>query len=331
LKSDRGHLVRLSAEREIVFKSDSSEGIKRTPPAGGQDVRAPRVTAGHNQESADNLMNHEPSIADRLSIRSRPNGVPLMHQHWGKLLFMHWPIDAELLRPLIPSQLSIDTFDGSAWIGEIPFTMWGIRASFLPPVPGASAFHELNVRTYVHCNCVPGVWFFSLDAANSLAVWGARTFYHLPYFNADMSLTEHDTTIEYSSRRTDKLTYGEFFAAEAGEISGAANAEQFRESPRAGLNASWTIGEPLPQSSPGSIEFFLTERYCLYSYYRIQLYRSRIFHEPWPLRRARLNSRQSTMIQSLGIAEPKEQPLLHYAEAIAVDIWPLKRVSEARP
>ena len=249
-----------------------------------------------------------------------------MHQNWGKLLFMHWRIDAELLRPLIPSQLSIDTFDGSAWIGEIPFTMWGIRASFLPPIPGASAFHELNVRTYVHLNGVPGVWFFSLDAANRLAVWGARTFYHLPYFNADMSLTQQGNTIQYSSKRTDSLTYGEFFAAEAGEISGVANAERFRSLPRAELNANWTIGEPLPQSSPGSIEFFLTERYCLYSLHRRRIYRSRIFHEPWPLRTATLNSRQSTMIESLSIAAPQENPLLHYAEAIAVDIWPLKKV-----
>jgi hypothetical protein len=254
-----------------------------------------------------------------------------MHQNWGKLLFMHWAIDAKLLRPLIPSQLSIDTFDGSAWIGEIPFTMWGIRASFLPPIPGTSAFHELNVRTYVHFNGVPGVWFLSLDAANSLAVCGARTFYHLPYFNADMNLTQQGNTIDYSSRRTDALTYGEFFAAEAAAIPGVANAERFQKFPRAELNASWTIGEPLPQSSPGSIEFFLTERYCLYSLHRRRIYRSRIFHEPWPLRQATLNTRQSTMIESLGIAAPQENPLLHYAEAIAVDIWPLRRVSEARP
>ena len=265
-------------------------------------------------------------MVDRLSIRARPDGLPLMHQHWGQLLFMHWPIDAELLRPLIPSQLSIDTFDGSAWIGEIPFTMWGIRASFLPPIPGASAFHELNVRTYVHWNGVPGVWFFSLDAANSLAVWGARTFYHLPYFNAEMSLTQKGNTIDYSSRRKDSLTYGEFFAAEADEIFGVAKAERLRNLPRAELNASWTIGEPLAQSSPSSIEFFLTERYCLYSVHRRRLYRSRIFHEPWPLRQAILNAHQSTMIESLGIAAPRENPWLHCAEAIAVDIWPLKRV-----
>jgi len=117
---------------------------------------------------------HESPTIDRLSIRQRPRGVPLMHQNWGKLLFMHWPIDAEVLRPLIPAQLSIDTFDGQAWIGVVPFTMWGIRASFMPPIPGTSAFHELNVRTYVHHKGEPGVWFFSLDAANALGLGRAR-------------------------------------------------------------------------------------------------------------------------------------------------------------
>ena len=227
-----------------------------------------------------------------------------MHQNWGKLLFMHWTIDAELLRPLIPEQLSIDTFDGKAWIGIVPFTMWGIRASFLPPIPGTSAFHELNVRTYVHFNGVPGVWFFSLDAVNNLAVWGARTFYCLPYFDAEMSLRQEAKTINYASKRIDK-----------------------RGAP-AEFQASWIIGEHLKQSTPGSLEFFLTERYCLYSFHRSQLYRSRIFHPPWLLRGATLGEAggyQSTMLEALGIAQPPGEPLLHYAESIGVDIWPLRK------
>jgi uncharacterized protein YqjF (DUF2071 family) len=215
---------------------------------------------------------------------------------------MHWSIDAAALRPLIPAQLSIDTFAGNAWIGVVPFTMWGIRASLLPPIPGTSAFHELNVRTYVHFKGVPGVWFFSLDAASRLAVWGARTFYHLPYFNAEMSLRQEGNAIEYHSQRSDD-----------------------RGAPSE-LNAAWTIGEPLARARPGSLEFFLTERYCLYAHHREQLYRSRIFHQPWPLQSAALGSYQSTMIESLGIDEPKGEPLLHYAESIAVDIWPLKKV-----
>ncbi len=226
-----------------------------------------------------------------------------MHQSWGKLLFMHWAVETQTLRPLIPSPLSIDTFDGKAWIGVVPFTMWGIRASFLPPLPGTSAFQELNVRTYVHYEGVPGVWFFSLDAANSLAVLGARTFYHLPYFNARMSLAQKGNAIDYSSTRVDN-----------------------RGAP-ANFQATWQIGESLPQSKPGSLEFFLTERYGLYAFHRRQIYQSKIFHAPWPLQSATVDSLQSTMIESLGLPQPDEQPLLHYAESIAVDIWPLKKCS----
>ena len=236
---------------------------------------------------------------DRLSIRRRPSGLPLMHQHWGKLLFLHWRIEEELLRPLIPATLEIDTFDGSAWIAVTPFTMWGIRASFLPPIPGASALHEVNVRTYVHLDGVPGVWFFSLDAANALAVWGARNFYHLPYFQAEMSLEQKGKVIEYSSKRMN--------------------------SP-AEFHATWVIGNSLPQSQPGTLQFFLTERYCLYTSHRGQLYRARIFHPPWSLESAKLSSLQSTMIEPAGLPPPDGDPLLHYSEEIGVDIWPLKKV-----
>jgi uncharacterized protein YqjF (DUF2071 family) len=239
---------------------------------------------------------------DRLSIRQRPEGRPIMHQTWGKLLFIHWPIDAALLRPLIPKQLELDTFDGSAWLGVIPFTMWGIRAAFLPPIPGTSAFHELNVRTYVHFNGVPGVWFFSLDAASRLAVWGARKFYHLPYFLAHMSLDQIGATISYSSHRRDD------------------------HGPPAELQARWSIGEPLPTSIPGSLEFFLTERYCLYSEHHNGVFRARIHHQPWPLRNATLSSLYSTMIESLGVPTPSGNPHLGYAEKLSVEIWPLKKI-----
>lgn len=239
---------------------------------------------------------------------------------------MHWRVSEQELRPLIPAQLSLDTFDGDAWIGVVPFTMWGIRASFLPPIPGTSAFHELNVRTYVHFNGVPGVWFFSLDAAHRLAVWGARTFYHLPYFNAEMKLSQSGDRIDYSSVRRDEMTYGKFFATDGSGFVADFESERFKSLPPAQYSGSWNIGEPLAKAEPGSVEFFLTERYCLYSYHRGQIYQSRIFHEPWPLRGATMNSYTSTMIESLGVVTGGDQPLLHYAESIAVDIWPLRRM-----
>lgn len=238
---------------------------------------------------------------DRLAIRERPQGRPLTRQTWGKLLFIHWRIDAKLLRPLIPEALEIDTFDGSAWIAIAPFTMWDIRAfpPYIPAIPGLNSAHELNVRTYVHYDRVPGVWFFSLDCNSRAAVLGARTFFHLPYYNAEIELRQDGQTIDYSLTRTDD--------------------------PPANFAATWKIGESLPESHPSSIEFFLTERYCLYSEGSGQLYRARIAHQPWPLQTARLSSFNSSMIESHGLPTPEGDPLLHYCEELDVDIWSLEK------
>lgn len=240
---------------------------------------------------------------DRLSIRRRPPGLPLMRQWWGKLLFMHWPVPVSALRPLVPPQLSIDTFDGQAWVGVVPFTMWGVRPYFGPPVPGLSCFLELNVRTYVHYDGVPGVWFFSLDINSAAATWAAREFFHLPYYNARTGMKEGGRTVSYSSRRISR--------------DGAA----------AEFDAAWSHGARLAQSEPGSLEFFLTERYCLYTSHREQLYRCRIFHPPWPLRAAEVNAYRSTMVEALGLPTPQGDPLVHYADALKVDIFPLLRVT----
>jgi len=198
--------------------------------------------------------------------------------------------------------LTIDTFDGQAWIGVVPFTMWGVRPIFTPPFPGLSAFHELNVRTYVHYEGVPGVWFFSLDANNAPAVWTARNFVHLPYFNARMSLEQQAETINYASTRTHK------------------------HAPSANLKATWHIGETLEASTPGSLDFFLTERYCLYAANKEKLYRLRIFHPTWPLRKASLSSFNSTMLEALQLPKPAGEPLLHYSEELKVDVWPLVKL-----
>jgi uncharacterized protein len=141
-------------------------------------------------------------MIDRLSIRIRPPAWPVMYQTWGTLLFLHWPIAAERVRSLIPPQLSLDTFEGRAWVSVTPFTTWGIRPVFLPSFPVPSASHELNVRTYVHLYGGPGVWFFSLDTSNALAVWGARAALGLPYFGACMRLQERPSAIQFPSTHT---------------------------------------------------------------------------------------------------------------------------------
>lgn len=224
-----------------------------------------------------------------------------MYQSWGKLLFMHWQIPVEALRQLIPGPLTIDTYDGKAWIGLIPFTIWNARPLFIPPLPWLSSFHEINVRTYVHLNGVPGVWFFSLDANSMMAVKAARTFFPLPYYNARISLEQQDETITYSSTR-----------------EGAAISAEF--------NARWTIGADLPQATPGSLDFFLIERYCLYTSGEDKLYRCRIFHQPWPLQEASLSRYDSSMIEADGLVTPKDEPLLHCGGPVDVEVWPLEEV-----
>lgn len=244
---------------------------------------------------------------DRAAPRRRPDTRPVMHQAWGALLFMHWPIDAAWLRPLIPPRLEIDTFGGTAWIGVVPFTMWGIRPAGLPAVPGVSRFHELNVRTYVHHQGVPGVWFFSLDASGRLAVRVARRFFHLPYFDAAMRLDRRrDGRIDYASRRT------------------------HRGAPPAFFEAAWTPGAVRPEPEADSLDFFLTERYFLFSARRDRLYRGRIHHAPWPLREATLHHYRSAMLAAHGLPEPTTPPLLHHADELHVAIWPLEQAGPAR-
>ena len=239
---------------------------------------------------------------DRLSIRERPDSMPIMRQTWGKLLFMHWRLPAERLRAVVPRELELDAYEGETWIAVTPFTIWNMRASFLPPVPGLSEMHELNVRTYVHYKGTPGVLFLSLDASSLLAVLGARTFFLVPYFTADMSLEQEGDKITFHSRRTH---------------AGA---------PAAIFDAGWKTGKPLAASEPGSLPFFLTERYCFYTVHDGAVYRCRIHHAPWPLRTATAASYHSTMIESHDLPTPAGEPLLHYAEELDVDIWPLEKV-----
>src|SRR5579863_2508953 len=130
-----------------------------------------------------------------------PPGPWIMKQTWHDLLFAHWPLPPDALRPLVPAQLELDPFDGQCWVGVVPFRMSGIRRRGVPALPGVSRFPELNVRTYVSFGGKPGVYFFSLDAANLPAVWAARMFYHLPYFHAEMSCEDRGGTILYWSRR----------------------------------------------------------------------------------------------------------------------------------
>jgi uncharacterized protein YqjF (DUF2071 family) len=217
---------------------------------------------------------------------------------WLDLLFAHWPVDAAAIRRLIPQGLELDLFEGSAFVGAVPFRMEGVTARGVPSIPRLHSFPELNLRTYVTAGGKPGVWFFSLDAGQKVAVRVARRFFHLPYFDAKFNLASNGECIEYSAVRTHHGAPGAAFAAKY-----------------------YPIGE-VYRSSPGTLERWLTARYCLYAVNPAgRLYRGEIDHEPWPLQHAVAEVQVNTLGEWLGI-EMKGQPeTLHFAKSLDVHAW----------
>jgi uncharacterized protein YqjF (DUF2071 family) len=237
----------------------------------------------------------------------RPWPVPdapwVMAQTWLDLLFAHWRLPPEALRPHLPAALPIDTFHGSAWLGITPFEVSGLRPRGLPPLPRLSRFPELNVRTYTTLDGKPGIWFFSLDAGSLIAVEAARRTYKLPYFHARMKVERRGGSVGYLSSRRDAARPFVLEAEYRGE----------------------DVESTLPQ--PGSLEHFLTERYCLYAHDDNGLHRADIHHTPWLIRPAEVRLDLNTMPPD-GI-ELEGEPLCHLAERQDVVIWPLECVQQA--
>jgi hypothetical protein len=225
-----------------------------------------------------------------------PSGPWVMTQTWNDLLFAHWPVDADTLRERIPAAFELDLFDAQAWLGIVPFHMTNVAPRFVPALPWVSAFPELNVRTYVRVGGKPGVFFFSLDAGSAVAVGAARTLLNLPYYTAGMAVTPSGGTIHYESRR--------------------------EADPPAALRAAYRgLGDPRPPQ-PGTLEYFLTERYCLYAVnHRYVAYRLEIHHPPWPLESAEATISLNTMADAAGIRLPVLAPLLHFAKRQDMVCW----------
>ena len=233
-----------------------------------------------------------------------PVGQWVMAQSWHDLLFAHWPVDAEKLRPLIPDRLEIDTFDGEAWLAVVPFRMTGVQLRGTPAVPGLSTFPELNVRTYVKYGGKPGVWFFSLDAGNALAVAIARAWFHLPYSRARMPCEERDGYIHYRSART------------------------HQGAPGALLECRYRPSNKMFFPQPGTLEHFLTERYCLYTASgNGRLIRGEIHHRWWPLQVAEAEFSRNSMAEAAGVPLPHSKPILHFAKRQDVLVWRPERLT----
>ncbi len=231
-----------------------------------------------------------------------PTGPWIMSQQWHELLFAHWPIAPEKLRHLIPAILPLDTFEQQAWVGIVPFRMSDVHPRGIPSVRGLSYFPELNVRTYVTINGIPGVYFFSLDAGNPIAVALARNLFHLPYFNARMRCQRTGDTISYRSYRT------------------------HAHAPRAAFVANYRPIAPVTYADRGTLPYWLTERYALYTVVGQHVYRGDIHHPQWPLQAAEVDITGNTMAEGHAIALPDTAPLLHYSHFQEVLIWPLQRI-----
>jgi uncharacterized protein YqjF (DUF2071 family) len=229
----------------------------------------------------------------------RPWPIPqrpwLMTQTWHDLLFAHWPLP-HLPVPGLPSGVELDLFEGQAWVGIVPFFMTNVGLRGLPGLPGMSAFAELNVRTYVTAGNKPGVYFFSLDAASAAAVMGARVLLNLPYHTASMRVEKRREEVRYHSRR--------------------------RRDSGAVFIGSYAPSGPVASPKQGSLEDFLTERYCLYGVSRRgRPYRLEIHHPPWPLQPAEAVIEQNGMARIAGIDLPPTPPLLHFARRQDMVAW----------
>jgi len=228
----------------------------------------------------------------------------VIRQRWRDLLFVHWPMPAEQVRPLVPPALALDRLDGRAWITLIPFLIVESQPAGLPRAL-ASAFLETNLRTYVRGpDGEPGIYFFSLEAASAPAVAAARLFYGLPYFLAAMSCRVDGDRVVYTSRR--------------------------RLGPRADLAVTWSVGEPTGPPAPGTREHFLVERYLLYVARRSGLRRARVRHAPYPLQRASIEALAESLLAAAGLPAPADPPLCHYSPAVDVEILGLES-APARP
>ena len=227
-----------------------------------------------------------------------------MAQTWENLLFAHWPVAPEELRPLLPEAVPLDLRDGTAWVGVTPFRVGALRLRGTPHIRGVTAFPELNVRTYTTIDGKPGIWFMSLDAASALAVAAARRAYRLPYFRADMDVRASGSAIDYRSRRVSS------------------------DGPPAELGGRYRPVGPLIQPAPGSLEHWLTERYCLYTLDDEQrILRGEIHHPPWQLQEARAELRLNRMLEEIEL-EVGEPALMHFSARQDVVFWRLTPADE---
>jgi uncharacterized protein YqjF (DUF2071 family) len=229
---------------------------------------------------------------------------PIMLHRWSTMTFVHWPYRPSVVQRLLPGSLEVETVDGQAWIGLLPFRIQNLRIPGSPPAPWISQFPETNVRTYVRGpDGRSAIWFFSLEAARLPAVLAARATYGLRYFWADMSVNQDGRQVRYQSRRR--------WPGPAGAAS----------------RAVVEVGGPLGVDELGELDHFLTARYVLYTFVAGRLVYAHAEHPPWPLTRARVVDLEENLVQAAGLPTPQGQPLVHHSPGVPVRISAWKPVS----
>lgn len=227
-----------------------------------------------------------------------PAGPWVMTQTWHDLLFAHWPVDPDAVQPLVPQGVEVDTCDGKAWLGLVVFRLSAVRLRFLPQVPLVASFPEINVRTYVTSNGKPGVQFLSLDVQNPVVTAIGKNWFRLAYHNARVRFRKRGDRVQFECRRK--------------ESHGAP----------AAFSAAYEPSSPQFTARQGTLEHWLTERYCYYASDRQgRTFRCEIHHPPWPLHPATANITENTMALSHGIELPATEPLLHYARQMRALLW----------
>lgn len=255
---------------------------------------------------------------DRLSPGRRPSGAPAGYQCWRDLTFIHWRLPADLVRKAVPEELALDLWDGWAWVALVPFDMQQIRPWWSPPVPGVSWFRETNLRTYVHFRGEkPGVWFFSLEASNTIAVLAARWGWHLPYFRSTLALKRSGNRIEYTGSRR---WPGPVPAAYALSTTVGAVLDQ----------SPFHAQTPPGGAAPGTLEHFLAERYYLYARDdRRRLFRGQVHHRPYPLQHAEVRIEHESILTAAGLTNPGTPDHVCFSPGVDVEVFPLERVETA--
>lgn len=235
---------------------------------------------------------------DRQAPRQRPDLPRSGVQRWRELLFVHYTFDADAVRALLPAGLELDTWQGKAWVGVVPFAMLGVRPSWLPV---GLSFLETNVRTYVHHQGKPGVYFFSLEAGSWLAVQAARIGWGLPYFHARMHCEREGRRLRYHSER---------------RASGPARA----------LSADYEHADATSLAAPGSLDEFLLERYLLFSEHRGRLSMGQVHHAPYPMAEVTLHAWHDTLVDAVGEPSSRRPAAVHYSPGVDVEVfgpWPV--------